>query len=77
MQDSVSRSWRWSAWVFAAIGAVAAYIYFRLDWAPHFDFDILGVAWLFFNFAKIGAFIVMVLSFVFSVYLWIRSRLAR
>jgi hypothetical protein len=74
---SVRRIWRWSVWVFAAMGVVAAYVYFRLDWAPRFNFDILGVVWLFLNSAKVGAMVVMVLSFAFSAYLWGRSQLAR
>jgi hypothetical protein len=75
MHETVRTAWKVSAWFFLAVGVGAGVVCYRIPWAPRFDFDILGVAWLFLNFGKLGAFALMVLCFLFSAYLWIRLRL--
>jgi hypothetical protein len=77
MQETVRRLWNAAAWTFFVIGALSGIVFLRLAWVPRMDFDILGFAWLLLNSGKIGAFVVMVLCFSFSAYLWLRVRLGR
>jgi len=77
MPSAVRKLWKVSAWGFAIIGVAGGIGFLRLPWVEGFDFDILGFAWVFLNAPKLGAFVVMVLGFLFAAILLLRSRLSR
>jgi hypothetical protein len=77
MEPAVRKIWRVSAWGFAVVGVAGGIVFLRLPWVERFDFDILGFAWVFLNAPKLGAFVVMVLGFLFAAILSLRSRLSR
>jgi hypothetical protein len=70
---SVRKVWSIAAWVITIAAAALGCVLPFLRWAPQFDFDILGFAWLLTNFPNLTAWAAFLVLAALSVYCWART----
>ena len=70
---TLSQAYKALAALFGVLALVTLYLFLRMRWAPHADFDVTGFLWIASNLGRMTALFFVIVFLGIAIRYWVKS----